>query len=96
MVCVKAQLGTNHRNIGWGVPENRPVWWPEHIPWSLTKNGAQRGCPKNGNFLGILELISQFDSFLSDHMEMQAKVCLHICQKPYVMNLISRGKTLCL
>ena len=41
MVCVKASLGTNRRNIGWGVPENCPVWWPEHIPW--TKNGVQSG-----------------------------------------------------
>ena len=38
---VKAAFGGTRRKIGWGIEENKPEWWPEHVPW--TKRGVQSG-----------------------------------------------------
>jgi hypothetical protein len=35
-------------------------------------NDSRLGSPSNGNFLGILEVISEFDPFLKQHMNERA------------------------
>ena len=47
------------------------------------------GSPKNGNFLGIVELLTLYDPFLSNHIKIYAKreKDIHlICHQQYVRN----------
>ena len=37
--------GGLRRRIGWGIPESKPVWWPEDVPW--TKKGVQSGMDRS-------------------------------------------------
>ena len=39
--CVKISMGAVGQRVGWGLPENKPAWWPPHVPW--TKRGVQQG-----------------------------------------------------
>ena len=50
------------------------------------------GSAKNGNYLGILELLSEFDTFLEEHlklMEIVEKETSHIYLQTFVRNLLN-------